>query len=174
MLLSEVYLHEVLGFSREEKLEKLKKQVTELLAKNNVKLAKELSVFDNKNSIKIYATAASYKDCDFGEYGAQAQALYLSDSKCVKPANPKAVDQAYQKLEIKNTVASAVATMLVRQFQIQKHKREEYQEDNEQRRNVERNEWEQRKRKIYDKVNNATEYTQRDYNPDGSPVSVSR
>ena len=173
MLLSEAQLNEFLGFSREEKLEKLKKQVTEFLTHNKVKIAGEVKVLDKKNCIKVAAEVESYNGFDFGEYAAYPAALYFPDSKCVKPSDPKSVDERWQKLEISNTAASAISSMMIRELQILKRKRREEQEASDQRYADFMNSRAKSRREIEDKVDReyrAGKYNKvDDYNSNGTP-----
>lgn len=132
-----VLLDEVFGFSAEEKQEKLKKNIVNELSRFKISLDKDILLKEQNGVYIIYAKVGAYKDQEF-DNGINAKVYYYVKSNYVKPANPDEVRKEWQKIEIKNTPASAIAA-LIQHITTQYIKRkEEKDKENEERRKANR------------------------------------
>lgn len=147
MLLSEAQLTEFLGFSHEEKVEKLKRELTDCLTRNKAKVDK-VFVHDDNGDVKVSAYIKGLGTHDFGGTMGASVMYYPKDKYAVAYVNGKSVGEA----EVKNTPASCICSLMLPIFRKARAKQLADKDESDRRYADWLNDRAKRHREITDKV----------------------
>jgi hypothetical protein len=121
-------INEIFGLSLEEKIEKLKKKITEMLPRFKITPAGNITIRERNGVLEISVKVASYRDEEFGGY---VTVLYYPKRKKVMPKDPNSVHKTMQSLEIKNNPETTICSLIQHMTQLAVAKQRAEREERE-------------------------------------------